>query len=330
MPAISIIVPVYNTEKYLHRCIDSILAQTFTDFELILVDDGSRDGSGTICDEYAERDARIRVLHQKNSGVSAARNAALKIASGEYVLFCDSDDFVAANWARSLKKSMTDNPGALVVCDYTSDEKCLSDGEESDCQGAVPKEISFFELYKAGKSAFLWNKIYELKTIQDNQLRFNESLSLSEDADFNARYCAKCRQILFIAYKLYFYRKTENSAARKYRPDLLSLHFVPFSCRLPLIRDEDLEEYCSIWYYHFFHLLDNVFDRRNTKMTIVEKMKYNQSMISSNEFQFCLQHANLRKENKWFVFFMKKKQYWALWLLQKAVSFKNRLRGIKQ
>lgn len=94
MPKISVIVPVYNVEKYLHECVDSILAQTFTDFELILVDDGSKDNSGTICDEYADKDKRITIIHQENQGQAAARNNAIAIAKGEWIHFVDSDDLI--------------------------------------------------------------------------------------------------------------------------------------------------------------------------------------------------------------------------------------------
>ena len=91
---ISIIVPVYNTEKYLHRCIDSVLAQTYQDFELLLIDDGSKDSSGAICDEYAAQDTRVRVFHKENGGVSSARNVGLDLAQGEWVTFVDSDDYI--------------------------------------------------------------------------------------------------------------------------------------------------------------------------------------------------------------------------------------------
>ena len=97
MPLISVIVPVYKVEPYLHRCVDSILSQTFTDFELILIDDGSPDNCGTICDEYAARDSRIRVVHQENKGLPAARNAGLNVACGEYIASCDSDDYWEPN-----------------------------------------------------------------------------------------------------------------------------------------------------------------------------------------------------------------------------------------
>ena len=102
MPQISVIVPVYNAEKYLHRCIDSILAQTFSDFELLLIDDGSKDNSGRICDEYAAKDSRIRVFHKKNGGVSSARNMGLDNAKGDWITFVDSDDWVKQDYLYSM------------------------------------------------------------------------------------------------------------------------------------------------------------------------------------------------------------------------------------
>ena len=100
--AISVIVPVYNTEKYLHRCVDSILAQTFTDFELLLIDDGSTDSSGAICDEYAQKDSRVRVFHKENGGVSSARNLGLDKAKGKWVTFVDSDDWIKESFLNKL------------------------------------------------------------------------------------------------------------------------------------------------------------------------------------------------------------------------------------
>ena len=117
MPKLSVIVPVYNTEKYLRECIDSILAQTFTDFELILVDDGSTDSSGAICDEYAGKDPRIQVIHQENGGVTRARKAAMRVAKGSWVSFIDSDDWIdSAMFDTMLEKSST-SEAQIVICD---------------------------------------------------------------------------------------------------------------------------------------------------------------------------------------------------------------------
>ena len=116
MPELSIIVPVYKVEKYLPRCIDSILAQTFGDFELILIDDGSPDGCGRICDEYAKKDKRIVVIHQKNMGVSAARNAGLDIAHGRYIGFVDSDDWIEPQMYEAMMDAIRENGADMAVC----------------------------------------------------------------------------------------------------------------------------------------------------------------------------------------------------------------------
>lgn len=116
MPELSIIVPVYKVEKYLPRCIDSILAQTFGDFELVLIDDGSPDGCGRICDEYARKDKRIVVIHQKNMGVSAARNAGLDIARGRYIGFVDSDDWIEPQMYEVMMDAIRENGADMAVC----------------------------------------------------------------------------------------------------------------------------------------------------------------------------------------------------------------------
>ncbi len=117
MPAISIIVPAYNVEKYINRCVDSILAQTFKDFELIFVDDGSPDNCGAICDEYAARDNRIKVIHQKNAGVSVARNNGVKEANGKYITFIDSDDWVSSKCLERMYFACEENNAQMAICD---------------------------------------------------------------------------------------------------------------------------------------------------------------------------------------------------------------------
>lgn len=116
MPAISIIVPVYNTEKYLSRCIDSVINQTFTDFEVLLIDDGSTDNSGKICDEYAEKDSRIKVIHKENGGQAEARNLALDIAKGDYIAFVDSDDYISKYYLHILYDNIKKYDADISVC----------------------------------------------------------------------------------------------------------------------------------------------------------------------------------------------------------------------
>lgn len=136
MPRISVIVPVYKVEKYLHECVDSILAQTFSDFELILVDDGSPDNCGAICDEYAAKDSRVRVIHQKNQGLSGARNSGIDVAQGEYITFVDSDDLVDERYLEVLMATVQDGAD-VVVCRH----KEFADGDVlPDCRGETSRQ----------------------------------------------------------------------------------------------------------------------------------------------------------------------------------------------
>ena len=146
MPELSIIVPVYNVEKYLPKCIESILAQTFTDFELILIDDGSPDRCGEICDEYAAKDSRIVVIHQKNQGVSAARNAGLDAARGTYIGFVDSDDWIEPEMYQTLMTVAKDRNASLTACSY-----CLNDAMPERLAGALSEEC----LFRGGKQLLL-------------------------------------------------------------------------------------------------------------------------------------------------------------------------------
>ena len=152
---ISVIVPVYNTEKYLHRCVDSILAQTFTDFELLLIDDGSTDKSGAICDEYAQKDSRVRVFHKENGGVSSARNVGLKNGRGEWISFVDSDDWVKKNF---LDKLIVNSENVDLGCvGFIQIEDKLK-YRNVDYEGSASEGFRiFFENRILG---FLWNKLF--------------------------------------------------------------------------------------------------------------------------------------------------------------------------
>jgi len=119
IPLISIIVPVYKVEQYLHRCVDSILSQTYDNFELILIDDGSPDGCPAICDEYTKNDSRVHVIHQVNQGLAEVRNVGVKQAHGEYIAFIDSDDFVSPNYIETLYSGVVDYDADISICSFS-------------------------------------------------------------------------------------------------------------------------------------------------------------------------------------------------------------------
>ena len=172
---ISIITPVYNSEKFLKKCIDSILNQTYSNFELILVDDGSADKSPQICDEYARKDSRIVVIHQKNQGQAVARNKALDICNGDYISFIDSDDYVHPQMLEVLMNTMQNSNAEIVVCDYVQGYDTNFNWNDND----IVDDFTLFDgktfLYnciigKTGKHWVLWDKLYKKKCFDDIRL----------------------------------------------------------------------------------------------------------------------------------------------------------------
>lgn len=183
MPELSIIVPVYKVEKYLPRCIDSILAQTFGDFELILIDDGSPDGCGRICDEYARKDKRIVVIHQKNMGVSAARNAGLDIARGRYIGFVDSDDWIEPQMYEVMMDAIRENGADMAVCGVRyADEDGKFTRADRLSEGVYTRagllEDVFAMPNKLGGGCC--NKVFDASKIAS--VRFKVGMTIAEDA----------------------------------------------------------------------------------------------------------------------------------------------------
>lgn len=315
MPEVTIIVPFYNSELFLERCIESILKQSFHDFELILVDDGSTDNGKVYADNYARKDLRVKVIHQKNQGVSAARNAGIRCAVGRYIMFCDSDDYVDYQWCEQLVKLARRYPDSLCVCKMKN--------EKHNYNMKVQK-VNYFELYKMGISAYCWNKIYFLEKIRNKQCFFDETITISEDVKFNVNYIKNCcKDIRVLDMPLYYYKQNEYSTMKKYYEDFFEKNLLPFRMRVPLIQEDQMQEYCDIWLYRFIKLFDNVFDKRN-KMLFIQKMHYNQKMLKTKEFELCLKYATGKNENPLVMKILKKKNYYCFWLFQKLVSIKNR------
>ena len=220
-PKVSVIVPVYKVEKYLPECIDSILAQTFTDFELILVDDGSPDNSGKICDDYAARDSRIRVFHKENGGVSSARNLGLDNVRGAWIAFVDSDDTVGEKYLEHLWGGNINSPGpepeTLVVSGLTyldiKGNKVLSLRFRA-YKGFVQESFRAENLYRYG---YPFAKLYEAKVLARACICFDPKISMAEDLLFMMDYLCFSRGIVFRdAFEDYRYRTVPNSLGRRY------------------------------------------------------------------------------------------------------------------
>lgn len=212
LPKISIIVPVYRVEKYLSQCIESILTQTYTNFELLLIDDGSPDLSGKICDEYAEKDRRVRVYHKTNSGVSDTRNVGLEKARGEWILFVDSDDWLSSQCLETCSNAMADSQLDLLQFGY---QRVCDDGQVLFSSKEHTEKLFISDYIKEKKIlATPWGNVFKRSIIAEYNIRFNPKIKLGEDQLFVYEYIAHCGFCRRMPDSLYFYRWNVNSASR--------------------------------------------------------------------------------------------------------------------
>ena len=214
---LSIIVPVYNVERYLCQCLDSILNQSFKDFELLLIDDGSTDKSGAICDEYARKEERVRVFHQQNQGVSVARNVGLEYAQGEWIYFPDSDDIIVENAFEIMIKKIAEDID-YVICGYEvydEDGSCTYSIPERK-ESVITKDEALMEMFDSTDyryQGYLWNKLFRASIIRDNNLRFVKGIKFNEDRLYNVEYLCRIKgTVAYTTTPIYQYIERSNSA----------------------------------------------------------------------------------------------------------------------
>lgn len=223
---ISVIIPVYNIERFLPRCLDSIVNQTYKRLEIILVNDGSTDASGNICDSYAQQDKRIKVIHQANAGVSAARNAGLGVATGDYISFVDPDDWLENNMYEILEKATRNGDIEVIRFNaYRKGEVINQLPFQGEYSGKVLEEKILLPLIGAEKFGgmfilgVLWLHLYKREIIEENHIRFNNRLRRCEDRLFTLSTIIHAKNILFLNDVLYHYEVYENSLSNKYDPE---------------------------------------------------------------------------------------------------------------
>ena len=263
-PKISVIVPVYNAENYLQHCIESILNQTFSDFELLLIDDGSLDNSGHICDEYIAKDSRVRVFHKKNGGVSSARNLGLNNARGEWVYFSDADDELFPI-AFEILTSHIDIHIAYIMAGYTmSDELgAIIYNIDKRNERVISKSDAITQMFHPTDyryQGYLWNKLFDLSIIKQCKLQFAEDIYFNEDRLFNILYLLNIgnKECFYSLEPVYNYVVRDNSAMaslkRFYNPKF-STDLIAFLYALQMLKlsnDERNTEYCKRASYYSF------------------------------------------------------------------------------
>lgn len=218
-PTVSIIVPVYNSEETISRCLESILKQEYTDFEVLAIDDGSTDGSGKICDLYQAQDDRVRVVHKENSGVSASRNHALDLARGTYLQFVDSDDWITPNATKLLVDTAVQYHCDMVISDFyrVSGERVARKGDIDDDCVLTQEEFAAHMLEDPADFYYgvLWNKLYRREIVEAHHLRMDTAINWCEDFMFNLEYMRHAKIFYALQVPVYYYVNTKGSLANQ-------------------------------------------------------------------------------------------------------------------
>ena len=216
-PMVSIIVPVYNAEQYLRRCVDSILNQEYTDFEVFLVNDGSTDSSGDICEEYGNKDTRVIVIQKENTGVSDSRNLALDRARGKYLQFLDSDDWITPDATRLFVRAAEEYGCDMVISDfYRVVGERLSPKGDIEEEGVLTQEEFAAHMMENPADFYygvLWNKLYRRDLVEEHSLRMDTNINWCEDFLFNLEYIRHARRFYALHTPIYYYVKTKGSLA---------------------------------------------------------------------------------------------------------------------
>lgn len=325
MCLISVIVPVFNAESVLGECVNSILNQSMSNFELILIDDGSSDNSSVICDYYSHLDQRVRVIHQRNRGAAAARNVGLTIAQGEYLAFCDSDDKVSSSWlSRMVALSGED---ILVIGAYCSEQNALGKKKIIDLVPGKAYSIKDYYIFnRLGIAGYICNALYRKDVVDKQGICFRENKSMgdyNEDLLFAINYVQAVDMIVYTGFSDYYYRKHHGSLSQ-----FDSRNYYYKYAEKYQIWDAFIHQYCvdhvalrkelaTGMLYHFIGAL------RNTKT--IDELK---GIVYSPEMQKCLLEADTGNENDFEINMLRKKSIVALFGFYKALKVKEMMNAI--
>ena len=294
MPKVSIIVPIYNAEKYMEKCINSILNQTLNDIEVILVNDGSSDNSATIADNYAKNDLRVRVIHQRNSGPSVARNNGIKLATGKYVGFVDSDDYIENTMYEKLFNIANDNQVQLAMCNYREIHTYDNRKEEVKSNLIIYSKkdilkdiISTFSKSQNYGFYSLWNKIYMREWLVETGIELDINRDHGEDWWFNINVFSKLESFICIEDCLYNYiHINKESLMIKYRENQFDLFLDGRKKLISIIPEEfiDYEELNTRFIYEFSSYIIKTFkevNRIEAQKLLINNVLTNKEVIIS-------------------------------------------------
>lgn len=287
MDKVSVIVPVYKVEDYLDICVESIVCQTYKNLEIILIDDGSPDSCPQKCDIWAEKDSRIKVIHKKNEGVSAARNFGIEVATGKYISFIDSDDFIDNQMFEHMVNGFRERDVQLVVCGLYRGEKRIN---SADCK-IVDQEQAYKMLFDIRSfpyfEGYVWNKLYLTSVIKEEKLQFDMTLKMCEDTLFNFHYlrCIQTVVLLNVCEYHYVIRDTSVMCVKPIENDLKMVELIEnFLANAP---SATIYNNILSWAFKYWiQVLDDYIlygEGKQYQDTVIKKIRSNKSYILRSE-----------------------------------------------
>ncbi len=306
MQNISVIVPVYKVEQYLPACLDSILAQTFEDFELILVDDGSPDNCGRICDEYAKKDSRIKVIHQENQGLSGARNTGIEIARGEYITFIDSDDLVTENYLQVLHDALVTQTADLSVCrtcrfedGKTPNLASKQETNEFQCTCFDHRETCVI-MYEGSQEIPVnaWGKLFRTELFREIRFPLGR---VHEDQAVVPIICYNVDKVVSVNLKLYCYRERSGSITRdkfslKRYDDLWAIdtciQFFESNQEWEIVEAAKSRRYRMICSYAIYAKKEGVSVPEEYRISTIRALRYLKKHVSDEKYEYYLAQIN--------------------------------------
>lgn len=312
MAKISVIVPIYNSEKHIKKCLDSIVNQSYKNIEIILVNDGSIDKSEEICKEYADNDKRIKYIFQLNNGVSSARNNGITNASGEYLLFVDSDDYIDLDMIEILTNNTLEEWDLIIFgfkefCCINNTELILGSYVSSkryDCKISDFMEI-FGQMYELRLLSAPWNNLFSREIIENNNIRFIEEISYGEDTLFSLKYYNSCHKVCILDKTLYNYsRSSDESLSKKFNKDKYNTVNLIYDEIRNLLEKHGKYSECNklvierSYFYHIFITLEGAIGNLSYKklLALHKDIVHNKNMLDAAKL--------LRKERNLSIHFL--------------------------
>ncbi len=343
-PALSIIVPIYNAEKYIARCMDSIYAQTFQDFEIILVNDGSTDRSADICREFARNDNRIRFINKENGGAGSARNAGLEIAQGEYVAFPDVDDWFESNMYDELYKVAVSGDYDVVFSGVNY-YKQIGDGEVKYDRKEIRDNVSFMTKEDCRKNIMTffptttifdvpWNKLYKRSIITDNNVHFSD-IRRCQDAMFNIDFFNHISSAVMVGKAYYNYMvNTAADVQRKFPQNYIDITITYYTHLIDVLESWNVYSGAIKQHYDTSFAISVfstacMYDNPKWELTYKEQKEYIRAVLSRQEVQSFLPTSDIREDRKWMFDILKDVDLKKVMRWQRNERIKERIRQNK-